>query len=177
MRRRRIIHEENQLAFLGGAGLAAIVGFALGVFVVHKAGGLDGLLRRFARRRAPRLDQSDDPPGSVYEMDGLAHDDSDYSEDEDYDDSEDDSDDSLAIEVENRVLSAFINDPLLSASSIEISAGNDGLVQLHGWVDERADVQHATTIAGGVPGVAAVSNKIRVRRQQSRTQAQHSQTQ
>jgi osmotically-inducible protein OsmY len=95
-------------------------------------------------------------------MDGLAHDDGDYGAAEDS--LEDDpGEDALAVELEERVLATFLNDPVLAREAVEISAEGDGVVTLAGSVHNPSHSQHAALIAGGVPGVLGVSNGIRVR--------------
>jgi hypothetical protein len=163
MRRRRIIREHSQLSLITSASVAALAGFAVGVLIMHKSGGLTPLLRSTGRKRLRGPGEADGPPDSVYEMDSFAHDESAYgSEEDDFED--DPEEDAIASEVEERVLAAFLNDPILADAPIEIGAAGDGIIELHGWVEEGRTVKHAATIAGGVPGVIGVSNSIRVRR-------------
>jgi hypothetical protein len=151
------------MSLMGTAGAAALAGFALGAWTVHRFGGIDGAIASFGRSMARAARDRDEPDPSVYELDGLAHDDSDldWSGDEI---TLDDHDAQAATDLEERVLAAFLNDPILSDADVLISAEGDGLVTLHGRLADRRQVEHAATIAGGVPGVAGVANKVRVRR-------------
>jgi osmotically-inducible protein OsmY len=95
-------------------------------------------------------------------MDGLTHDDGEYGALEDS--LEDDPDENaVAAQLEERVLAAFLNDPVLARKQVEISAEGDGVVSLAGSVENESDSQHAALIAGGIPGVLGVSNGIRIR--------------
>jgi hypothetical protein len=99
--------------------------------------------------------------------------DEDDDEDEDEDDDEDDEelDDDLEEELEDgpgaeigrRVLEAFKNDPVLAERAIEIDADVSGHVVLFGDVRTSREVAHAVTIAGGVPGVTMVRQRLSVR--------------
>ena len=164
MRRRRIVRRESQISVLGGAGLAALAGFAMGVVLMHKSGGMNTLLGRLmppgARGKAARGRGAFSD--SFYDLEGIAHDVGDYEGAED-EIEPDEAEAGVASELEERVLDAFVNDPVLTNSAVEISAESDGVVTLHGWVAEKAEAEHAALIAGGVPGVVGVANSIRVR--------------
>lgn len=64
--------------------------------------------------------------------------------------------------LDERVLEAFSNDPVLAARAVEIEA-DGGAILLHGRVHTAREVQHAVTIARGVPGVVEVRQRLRVR--------------
>jgi hypothetical protein len=166
MRRIKRIRRQSPFAIIGGASLAAIAGFALGAWLMHNRGGLPSRSgrRRRVRNHASTPDQG--APDSVYEMDGFAHADDDYGSDED-EIEEEPGEEAAASEVERRVLSAFMSDPILAALPVEIGAESDGVVELRGWVDSGSEKKHAAIIAGGVPGVIGVANAIRVRRHAS----------
>jgi osmotically-inducible protein OsmY len=66
-------------------------------------------------------------------------------------------------ELEARVLEAFNNDPVLSERAIEIGSSAGGSIVLSGWVYTDGEVEYATTIARGVPGVMKVTNRLGVR--------------
>src|SRR5438105_482321 len=53
--------------------------------------------------------------------------------------------------LEDRVLEAFRNDPILSERAIDIGSISDGVIELAGWVEDEGESQHAVTIARGVP--------------------------
>jgi hypothetical protein len=164
MRRRRIVRRASHLSLVGSAGLAALAGFAAGVYLMQRIGGMESLVARLAGRKPRAVIADDDEVSALfYEMDGLAHDDGDYGTAEDVIEG-DPGEDAVASEVAQRVLSAFLNDPVLSEAAIEISAESDGVVKLDGWVDAPSELEHAATIAGGVPGVVGVANRLRVRR-------------
>jgi hypothetical protein len=65
--------------------------------------------------------------------------------------------------IGERVLVAFQNDPVLAERAVEIDADPAGGVFLHGRVWTAGEVAHAVTIAGGVPGVKSVRQRLRVR--------------
>jgi hypothetical protein len=71
--------------------------------------------------------------------------------------------DSADAELEDRVLDAFENDPVLAERAIEIDSAEAGSITLAGWVRAAREVAYAATLAGGVPGVRAVVNRLRVR--------------
>ena len=82
------------------------------------------------------------------------------SDDDDESDSEIDEEDEI---LEERVLEAFRNDPILSERAIDIGAIGDGIIELTGWVHEADEATHAVTITRGVPGVETVVNRLDVR--------------
>ncbi len=136
--------------------VGALAGMAVGFLVAERAGGLDGLRRR-ARGLLSRA--------SAFAGEALGEDawedDADDAPTEDMDDGDDDPRDVL----EARVLEAFVNDPVLSRRAVDISAvDDDGTVELTGMVRGAKEVPHAATIAGGVPGVRHVVNRLTVRR-------------
>jgi hypothetical protein len=65
--------------------------------------------------------------------------------------------------LEARVLEAFINDPILRERAIDICASGNGVIELTGWVQARAEIGHALTLARGVPDVSAVIDRLAVR--------------
>jgi hypothetical protein len=78
-----------------------------------------------------------------------------YEEDEleanDYDES-----------LEERVLEAFRNDPILSERAIDIGSLGDGIIELAGWVESEAEAEQAVTVARGVPDVDTVVNRMAI---------------
>jgi hypothetical protein len=66
-------------------------------------------------------------------------------------------------ELEMRVLDVFENDPVLRERAVDISASDDGVITLAGWVRRQNEAAHAVTLARGTPGVTAVRNLITVR--------------
>jgi osmotically-inducible protein OsmY len=152
----------------GGATLAAAAGFVLGAWLMHAKGGFPGRRRRRRRRMSSHTSiPHQGAPDSVYEMDAFAHADEEYGFGEDEIEANP-TESAAASEVERRVLSAFMSDPILASLPVEIGAESDGIVELRGWVHDRDERKHAAIIAGGVPGVLGVANAIRVRRHAGR---------
>ena len=132
----------------------AVAGFAVGMFVAQRVGGIEradgeasssrrgGRRRRDAARRA-RCAHEDDDEFEDIEEDEL--------EAEDYDEA-----------LEEHVLEAFRNDPILSERAVDIGSIGDGVIELAGWVEDEDEAQHAVTIARGVPGVDTVVNRIAI---------------
>jgi len=133
----------------------------------------------WAERRAAKArdDEPDDDSDEEYEEDDDFEVDVEVDLDEDADDDEieeeEEEDDEKEEEEEEeeeddhpiaaRVLEAFLNDPVLAERAVEINADDRGNVFLHGRVRAAREVAHAVTIAGGVPGVTAVRQRLRVR--------------
>lgn len=112
------------------------------------------------------LDEDDEEDDAEDDAD-EAEDEDDAEEEEAEDDderdgeSEGDADESPGA-LDERVLEAFMNDPVLSERAIEIES-EDGTIDLHGRVRSAREVHHAVTIARGVPGVVEVRQRLRVR--------------
>ncbi len=66
--------------------------------------------------------------------------------------------------LEARVLEAFHHDPILRERAIDIGAIATGVIELTGWVHSDAEVEHAITIARGVPDVFHVVDQLTVRK-------------
>ena len=64
--------------------------------------------------------------------------------------------------LEERVLEAFRNDPILAERAIDIGSIGEGVIELAGWVEDEDESEHAVTIARGVPGVDTVVNRIAI---------------
>ena len=138
------------------AGAAA--GVFVGVLVADRFGSgklldrLSGLLK-VAGVKAP----DDDVDGEDEEFDEYG---AEIHDDDDVDDTPG---------IDERVLTAFEQDPILSQRAIEIDADEPGTVVLRGTVPSAEDVAHAATIARGTPGVAQVDNLLRVRAGRARS--------
>lgn len=147
--------------------LGAAAGFAVGMFVAQRVGGLDGLTKKIRGLR----DAGDS--GRRYERAP------DYLEDEIEEETElmsgeavyggegEESEDELARAdgtplIEERVLEAFNNDPILAERAVDIGAMNDGTIELAGWVETDEEAEHAVTLARGVPGVENVVNRLMI---------------
>ncbi len=137
------------LAYLAAG---AIAGLAVGVVIAQRFGGLAGigsLVRdRFAERTADDTTSRYDS-GPVYDYDDVEDD---LTEGEDVDEV-----------LEERVLEAFRNDPILGERAVDIGAVGDGIIELTGYVHSADESTHAVTVTRGVPGVNTVVNRLAVR--------------
>ncbi len=139
--------------------VGALAGMAAGFLVADRAGGLEGLRRRARGLLARAGDLAEAAFG-----DDEAAEDGEAAFADDLDDDEGDAEDPRDA-LEARVLEAFLNDPVLSRRAVDISAvDHDGTIELTGRVRGPREVPHAATIAGGVPGVHRVVNRLAVRR-------------
>jgi hypothetical protein len=131
--------------------LGAVAGFAVGMFVAQRVGGFSGLAQSLRGRRSSE-DAADATTPSV--ADDFADFDDDFDDDE--------------IEVsepsglEEHVLEAFRNDPILAERAIDIGGIGEETIELAGWVLSEDEAEHAVTIARGVPGVQTVVNRIAI---------------
>ena len=152
--------EESNAASALYVALGALAGFAAGVVVSQQYGGISGFTAKI-RDRFGKMGA--DGEAEDLQLDAHAHD-HDYEDDDDFE--EDESDDGpldATEELEERVLEAFRNDPVLSERAIDIGAIDEGIVELTGWVNAEDESQQAVVIAGGVPGVDTVVNRLAVR--------------
>ena len=176
----RYSDEDEQGSPAIGLMVGALAGFAVGVMMAQKMGGfagiaeklraqlggvgdtlLDPVTRAGADGDFDDLDDLDDIDG----VDGVEEDDFDYSEEDDY--AAGARDEEFEAELEERVLEAFRNDPILSECAIDIGAVGDGIIELAGMVDLDKDSAHAVVVARGVPGVETVINRILVGTEES----------
>ena len=132
--------------------LGALAGFAAGVIVAQHYGGLSGLTDRIrkglGRAQAGAADDEHDGYDGADDAD-------------DYDDHERPLEPTE--ELEERVLEAFRNDPILSERAIDIGALDEGIVELTGWVNAADEAEEAVVITRGVPGVDTVVNRLAIR--------------
>jgi len=131
--------------------VGALAGLAAGVLLAQRFGGLSGLAElgsRVRNRLAHDEQEEEQLTGYDYSGEGFDH-----------------LDDSLSMEeeLEERVLEAFRNDPVLGERAVDIGAIGEGIIELTGWVHAPAEVQLALTITRGVPGVETVVNRLTVR--------------
>lgn len=134
-----------------GAGLAmsvaagALVGFVAGAFFAQRAGGIGALtskLRGVLGRG-----------GADFDTEEFEGDDEFYGEgDETY----------VGASLEENVLEAYMNDPILSERAVDIGEIGDGIIELAGWVETEEEAEHAVTLARGVVGVETVVNRLNV---------------
>lgn len=120
--------------------IGALAGLTAGVVLAERFGGLSGITERVRDRlRGPDTEfDSDD-----YEYEG-----GELSESE---------------AMEERVLEAFRNDPILSERAVDIGAVAAATIELSGWVHTTEETEHAVIMARGVPGVTTVVNRLDVR--------------
>jgi hypothetical protein len=134
--------------------LGAVAGFAVGMLVAQRVGGFSGLAEKVRRRGRPQADAERSAAAPA-----VADDFSEF--DEDYDDELEDE--GVPNEgLEERVLEAFRNDPILSERAIDIGGIGDETIELAGWVNSEDEADHAVVLARGVPGVRTVVNRIAV---------------
>jgi hypothetical protein len=131
--------------------VGALAGFAIGVLVSERIGGWSGLR---ARLRALA--------GGPAEATRHAAEVGEFYEDDEYEGEDDEIEDGdeRDEELEDRVLEAFRNDPILSERAVDIGSLGPGIIELAGWVENEEEAQHAVTLARGVPDVATVVNRI-----------------
>ena len=141
--------ESSSTSTILGVLAGAIGGFALGMYVAQRVGGIEGLTSKLRRRKKgePAAGVSTDHFDEYDELD-------DFSEDE----IEGDLDEGL----EERVLEAYRNDPVLCERAVDIGSIGEGIIELAGWVDTEEEAEHAVTIARGVPGVDTVVNRLAI---------------
>ena len=143
--------ESSVAGTVTGVLLGALAGFAVGMFVAQKVGGFSGLADKVRRRGGAAADSE---PGGPAVADDFAEYDEDF---------EDEIEDVGGEEgLEERVLEAFRNDPVLSERAIDIGGIGDTTIELAGWVTTEEEAEHAVVLARGVPGVETVVNRIAV---------------
>ena len=143
--------ESSSTAIVVGALVGAVAGFAAGMLVAQRVGGFSGLKSKLRRRRGT----AEEPRVGAH---GVAEDEDEF-EDVEEDEVEGESYDET---LEERVLEAFRNDPILCERAIDIGSLNDGVIELAGWVEDDGESRHAVTVARGVPGVDTVVNRIAI---------------
>jgi hypothetical protein len=152
--------EESTAASALYVALGALAGFAAGVVVAQQYGGISGITAKIRDRIGTRNGAAEEDDDQLH---AQAHDHA-YDDDDDVDDDEDNDEPMDATEeLEERVLEAFRNDPILSERAIDIGAIDDGILELTGWVNADDESQQAVVVARGVPGVETVVNRLAVR--------------
>jgi hypothetical protein len=138
--------------------IGAAAGFAAGVLMAERFGGFKGLTDRLKDTFGGRGGEEEED----FDYEGLDEDEFDPDLD---DDDVAPSKASLngAEELEERVLEAFRNDPILSERAIDIGSVEDGIIELTGWVNSEDESHQAVVIARGVPGVQTVVNRLAIR--------------
>jgi hypothetical protein len=140
--------------------IGAAAGFAAGVLMAERFGGFKGLTDRIKDTLGAGGGGGEEEEDFDYE--GLDEDEFDPDfDDEDLTPSKSSLNGSE--ELEERVLEAFRNDPILSERAIDIGAVEDGIIELTGWVNSDDESHQAVVIARGVPGVETVVNRVAIR--------------
>jgi len=142
--------EESNAASALYIALGALAGFAAGVVVAQHYGGVSGLSDRIREKLGRQQPRDNDTGEHAYDDDS-----------DEYDDHERPLD--PAEQLEERVLEAFRNDPILSERAIDIGALDEGIVELTGWVNAADEADQAVVITRGVPGVDTVVNRLAIR--------------
>jgi BON domain-containing protein len=125
----------------------ALVGFVAGAFFAQRAGGIGALTAKL--RGALGRGGSE----------GLDTDEFEQEDDEFYGE-EDES--YVGASLEENVLEAYMNDPILSERAVDIGEIGEGIIELAGWVETEEEAEHAVTLARGVVGVDTVVNRLNV---------------
>lgn len=164
----RYREEESTAAGALYVALGALAGFAAGVIVAQQYGGISGLTSKIRDRMGSIMNGAEIEEEEENEQLGAQGQDHDYDDgydddDEGYDDEAGDEPLDPTEELEERVLEAFRNDPILSERAIDIGAIDEGIVELTGWVNAEDEADQAVVIARGVPGVDTVVNRLSVR--------------
>jgi hypothetical protein len=155
----------------GAAGAAfvavgALAGLAAGVLLAQRYGGLSGIGARVRDRVAARRGEEREGDQRPTGYDVPEYDDEPLQ----YDGGRDTDDMDEGEMLEERVLEAFRNDPVLSERAVDIGAIGEATIELTGWVHSEAESHHAVTVTRGVPGVDTVVNRLEVREEEARLQ-------
>lgn len=184
--RMRTVHVDepdssHTLLWLAGG---AVLGLVAGVMLADRIKGRSGSLRSLANRGrkfasgawdslGPILETArslkeawDEPDDDELEDDQeLDPDETEAALDDDVDEESEDEDDEErnSDALDERVLEAFVNDPILMERSVEIEERDPGVIILYGRMRSAKEAKHAMTIARGVPGVERVRARLTVR--------------
>ena len=168
--------------------VGALAGLAAGVLIAQRMGGISGISARVRDRLADARGQGRDGDNGP-----MAHDQPEY-DDEPLDaqasgsstaarttstnagantagratGSADAGQDDDGEALEERVLEAFRNDPVLSERAVDIGAVGRGIIELTGFVQAEAEAHGAVVLTRGVPGVVTVVNRLEVREEEAR---------
>ncbi|HEY7894144.1 MAG TPA: BON domain-containing protein [Gemmatimonadaceae bacterium] len=168
MPRYRIRYEEPESGgTLTSLVIGAVAGFAVGILVAQKSGGIAGITARVKDRWAELEESAED---DLEPTNAEASHESDFGEELEEDELEDDEaledagldEDEVHAALEDDVLEAFQADSTLRERAIDISAVGDGLIELSGWVDSDDESHHAAAVARRVDGVESVVNRLAI---------------
>jgi hypothetical protein len=145
MRMRPLRYREEESSSRGMIFLAAgaIAGVAAGVWLAQRLGGFSAISERVRERFGHGEDRMHGSHVADTEVDALETDE--------------------AEELEERVLEAFRNDPILGERAVDIGAVGAGIIELTGWVHDEDEAAHAVTLTRGTPGVDTVVNRLSIR--------------
>ncbi|HEU4642407.1 MAG TPA: BON domain-containing protein [Gemmatimonadaceae bacterium] len=150
MSRIRFREEEPSVgSVVASLAVGALAGFAVGVVVAQKVGGISGIRTRLRRGFAEHEDEEREEYRRGHEHAYV-------------EEGEDELVDDYVAALEERVLEAFQEDAVLRERAVDIGAIGAGVIELTGWVDSDDESQHATAVARGVPGVSSVVNRLSV---------------
>ena len=151
--------DDSKSGIILGAVVGALAGFAAGMFLAQSVGKHDQ-----AEIEGEHADEERHEHLRGAHTTAVADElDEDYEDAAEFEESayaDDDYGDSADVTLEERVLEAFRNDPILSTRAVDIGSLRVGVIELAGVVDTAQEAQHAVTIARGVPGVTTVVNRI-----------------
>lgn len=185
MSRYRIRYEEPESGgTFASLVIGAVAGFAVGMIVAQKSGGIAGITARVKHRWAElEENEGDELPETDAARESSFDDDLDEAEREDEeeleaeyeadmaadaesmeeaDEADDVDEEDAHAALEDEVLEAFQADSTLRERAIDISAVGDGLIELSGWVDTDDESHHAAAVARRVAGVESVVNRLAV---------------
>ena len=140
--------------------VGALAGLAAGILIAQRYGGLSGLSTRVRDRLGSRFGAEEEEGEEMESPRGF--------DAPEYDEGDDTYDDGSDEALEERVLEAFRNDPILSERAVDIGAIGSGIIELTGWVQAEDETAHAVTVTRGVPGVVTVVNRLTVREEEER---------
>jgi hypothetical protein len=146
--------ESSSTGTIVGLLAGAAAGFALGLYVTKRYGGIDGIAQRVRKGRKRAL--------AAMEAMGSEDDDLYNFDDDDLNEEAADEGEEQDMDLEFRVLEAFRNDPVLSERAVDIGAIGTATIELAGWVETEREAELAVTVARGVPGVDNVVNRLSV---------------
>ena len=140
----------------GGSALlivaGALAGLAAGVMIAQRFGGVSAIAGRVRSRLGA---------GAATETERWRDVEEDEYEEQDY--ADEGTYAAEGSELEERVLEAYLNDPIMSERAVDIGALGEGIIELTGWVYTDEESDHAVTLTRGVPGVETVVNRLDVR--------------
>lgn len=158
-------HDSSTATTVATVLLGAVAGFAVGMVVAQRVGGFSGLTQRFRRAGADAGTDGHLLADHEEEYDEIEGEDE-YAAEDTYGDASDAGEAAEEPEgaplIEERVLEAFNNDPILAERAVDIGAMGRGIIELAGWVESDAEAEHAMTVARGVPGVDTVVNRLMI---------------